>query len=281
VGFCPVLNLRFFAKPGLTKLKIGQDSTLPTPCPSRLKELITVANLEQDSDARKHLQAIARAFRAKRQATARPASIEFVLSQTVTISVQEGRVDTASHELILALNQIDPPENIGLIRECPKCLELFWAGRKDKEACTRHADALRKRETRLWAKKKAEERAKRQASRKKAQVKKPLEISRTTEAIIHAIMNQCRVFSSIDSEVYLELNRRGGRERGSLYRTATVIRCLKMLVDRGYLTHHPQDDPKKDRYAPTEKLKPLYKQILSIKEDRRQAFLATYFPDRK
>jgi hypothetical protein len=230
---------------------------LPTHCPSRLKELLDLANLDPNGETRSYLQTIARAFRAKRQKQSAPKTIEIILSHTLRISTADGEVSAPTHDLLLALNQIEPPSSIGLIRECPKCLELFWAGRKDKEACTRHADALRQKAKRHRVKQREAEREKRTAKRKDKRVKFS-ELSSTAWEVIQAIMNQYRVFYRIDREVAFRMQ--GGRTQVPSSRI--VRNCLNSLVKDGlldYYPHEPEDedeprDPLEDRWAPTQHL---------------------------
>ena len=162
---------------------------MPTPCPSRLKELIALANLEPDSDTRKHLQVIARAFRAKRQGKPTPPAIQIEIQQLITVSLSDGAIQTPGGELESALDLIDPPGNIQLVRECPKCLEIFWAGRKDKEACDKHVSWWGKREWRRKGREKAERRARAKARRAKSKSRVERPLSKTSLMIIEAIAN--------------------------------------------------------------------------------------------
>ena len=256
---CPISDSLFSVNRPFLKFKIGQHSTLPTPCPSRLKELIDLANLDPNGETRSYLHAIARAFRAKRQKKSAPKTIEIPLSQPLSISTADGVVTSLPHDLVIALNQIDPPSGIDMIRECPKCLELFWAGRKDKEACARHADALRKQAKRLSLKQRQADREKNLARRKEKRIRFS-KLSNTAWAVIGAIMGQYRVFWRIDSQVAFSLQMDDKRPPNRLI----VRNCLDKLVKDGYLTYHPhpQDedsdeprDPLEDRWAPTQKLK--------------------------
>lgn len=210
---------------------------MPTPCPSRLKELIALANLEPDSEARKHLQAIARAFRANRQGEADAPSIQLEIRQIITVALGDGRVETSRGELELALDEIEPPDKIDLIRECPspKCLEIFWAGRANKEACKKHAGAWSKSEWRRRVEEKKAEKARIRASRAEIRKKTPFELSLTTATILDAVVEQNHYFDSIDQFCYMKLSKYGyGRFKG-VYRTPNVISGLEKLAEHDYL----------------------------------------------
>jgi len=217
---------------------------LPTPCPSRLKELIALANLEPDSEARKHLQAIARAFKAQRQRKPKaPASIKIEIKQTITVLLGDGTIETPRDEVELALDQIEPAIKIDLIRECPRCLEIFWAGRDDKEACTKHSDALRKREKRRRDKEKAEKAAKAKARRATAKSRFAKPLSKTSETILEAIADHQHTLESIDNHCFHEL-RHQGSGHGGMYVPATVKKCLTLLTDLGYIDATEREDEK-------------------------------------
>ena len=204
----------------------------------------------EDNDV---LRLIARAFRAKRQRKGSKRPIKIESRSEVTISLEDGHV-TASNELALALDQIEPASKIHLIRECPVCSPIFWAGRSDAEACPEHSATWRKRKHRRKRTAQVAERAKQRAKRKEKQTEESLKLSRTTAAILYAIDEQCRTWKSIDDHVYSSLRKKRRKYRESppgIYRTATVKRSLKMLVERGYLTYTGAND----YYAPTEKLK--------------------------
>jgi len=215
---------------------------LPTPCPSRLKELIALANLEPDSEALTHLRAIAQAFRAKRQKkTKASASVQIELKQTIKVLLADGTVETSRDELELVLAQIEPPSKIDLIRECPKCREIFWAVRADKEACDRHTAAWSKQEWRRKTKEKEAKRAKERERRAKSPSRTDKPLSLTSKIILEAIANQNHLFSSIDYYCFWELNR-SRRYGGNTYRTATVTRCLELLVDSEYIHRAERED---------------------------------------
>lgn len=216
----------------------------PTPCPSRLKELITLANLEPDSETRKHLRAIADIFRARRRGDKRPPAFVQIDSIFTVKVYLDGRLTTAHADLAVALKEVEHAETrIDLIRECPVCSEIFWAGRSDKEACDRHAARWRKQEQRRREKIKAEQRTKARVRRatSKGRIEKPL--SRTSMLILEAIANQLHRFDTIDYYVYRKMHiSRWVRRSDPLYRTATVIRCLKLLADSGYIDRTEIED---------------------------------------
>jgi hypothetical protein len=206
--------------------------------------LIALANLEPDSETRKHLISIARAFRAKRHGEKRLSA--FVQIDSVfTIKVHlAGRLSTAHDDLALALKEFEDSETrIDLVRECPICSDIFWAGRSDKEACDRHATRWRKQEQRRREKIKTEQRAKARVRRatSKRRIERPL--SRTSMLILEAIANQLHRFKTIDDHVYMKMHTsRWVRKTDPLYRTATVIRCLKLLADAGYIDRTEMED---------------------------------------
>lgn len=160
------------------------------PCPSRLKELIALANLEPDSETRKTLQAIARAFQAKRaKSKTAPAFIEIQTQNALKLHLVDVRIGLIREEIELALREVEPPSNIGLIRECTVCPEIFWAGRDDTVACSlRHAERWGKREQR---RKKAEREVKRVIDRTKRQQ------SRRTRLSVRLYLTVFRTSTSI------------------------------------------------------------------------------------
>ena len=235
---------------------------MPTPCPSRLKELIALANLEPDSEARKHLQTIARAFKARRQRKAdAPRFIRIKLQQTITVILDDGTIETPRGELELALAEIEPASKIGLIRECPKCLEIFWAGRSDKEACgkeacTRYADALRKRGKRRKDREVEAERNRKLAERIQRRPKEPFELNKTMATILDAIDDQRRTFDKIDWFCWAHL--------GKAYLKVNVISGLQRLVEFGVLQ---RDDPEEGPtyYTPRRKMQELRREVFARK----------------
>lgn len=218
---------------------------MPTPCPSRLKELISRANQEPYPEVRKHLQAIARAFDARRKGKAdAPSSIQIETKRTMTVILGDGTVEIPRDELELALDQIEPPSNIDRIRECP-CTDIFWASRSDKVACDRHTVAWSKREWRRKAREKAEQRAKAQAERQRQRAERPFELTITTAAILDAIFDNIRRFSKIDWYCWAYLDKH--------YLAVNVKPSLDLLVAAGFLSCTEQQ--KENWYFATEKLK--------------------------
>jgi hypothetical protein len=226
-------------------------------CPPLLKKLIKRVNSSKsgENDA---LRLIARAFAAKRQKK-RIHTVAVQTSTEIIISLQDGTF-RATNELIQALDEIESPNHIELIRECRRCPVVFWAGRADKEACDKHLVAWRKQRQRAKALK-----AETQRQKKKALLaNKPLRWSKrsnTTKAVISAIMNQRRVFWRIDNWVVSELR---WQLKAPVTNRRIVRQCLNALVKEDFLTYHPhpQDedsdeprDPLEDRWAPTQKLR--------------------------
>jgi DNA-binding MarR family transcriptional regulator len=251
---------------------------LPTPCPSRLKELIALANLEPDSEVRKHLKAIAEAFRTKRRRQNATSSIDIPSPFQIRIDLENGALTGVYDELAVALQQVESESNVDRIRQCPICSEIFWAGRADKEACARHAVRWRKQEWRREEKKRIAEREKRHAQRVRRQIQKPFELSRTTAAILDAVeLEQKRRFKTIDDYCYLHL-RAWGRHTG-MYRTVNVTRGLKKLEELGYIhCYRPEDDKDaKPYYTPTTKLKLFRKALLA---GTKYTLLETWVKDR-
>ena len=233
----------------------------PAPCPSLLKELIKRANARPLEES-EPLRLIARAFRAKRQGKGRKRTMKIESRSEITISL-DGDV-SVTDAVALALGQIQPANKIGLIRECPVCFQIFWAGRSDAEACPKDSQAWRKREQRRRDREIEGRRAKNRTRRKESRADKPLKVSRTTRAILGALASHCRLWQSIDNHCYLRLGATGRRE--GKYRTATVKRCLKMLLDLGFVTC---DDTtvKNPYYAPSEKINRYYREDFFIFED--------------
>jgi hypothetical protein len=144
--------------------------------------------------------------------------------------------------------EIDPPSKMDLIRECPECNRVFWAGRDDKRVCDKDAERSRKREQRRKGKVEA---AKQAAERKDAQLKLALQrLSPTAVALLNAIVIKgIRTFYKIDFEIWHELKEDSGVRRVPNLRI--VRRTLNMLVNRGYLNHNPhRDDQDLDYYFP-------------------------------
>lgn len=215
----------------------------PTPCPSRLKELIALANLEPDSEARKNLQAIARAFRAKRQRQKGPDFIEIASPFAIRINLDGGILSGVFDEFAYALDQAESESNVNRIRECPFCSEIFWAGRRDKEACSRHSDRWRKQEQRRRKRELEAKRAKQRARRAEARKTKPYELSKTAAIILEAVIDLQHTLKSIDDYCYMALSSRYGYGRfEGVYNKPTVERCLRALVEYDYLAASDLED---------------------------------------
>jgi len=233
----------------------------PAPCPSLLKELLKRTNARPVAES-EPLRLIARAFRAKRQGKGRKRTMKIESRSEITISL-EGYI-SVTDTLALALSQIQPASKVGLIRECPVCFQIFWAGRSDSEACPKDSQAWRKREQRRRDREIEERRAKNRTRRKESRADKPLKVSRTASAILGALATRCRYWKTIDDHCYSKL--RATRRYEGKYRTATVKRSLKMLLDLGFVTC---DDTtvKNPYYAPTEKINRYYREGLFIFEE--------------
>lgn len=234
----------------------------PAPCPSLLKELIKRANARPLEES-EPLRLIARPFRAKRKAKRKRRTVKIESRNVITISLEDGRV-SATDALTLALDQVDPASKIDLIRECQICSQIFWAGRSDSEACARHAERWRKREQRRKKGERDAKRASSRAKRKERRADRPVRISRTSSAILAALANRCRFWKTIDDYCYSEL--RATRRHEGKYRTATVKRCLGMLLDLGFVTC-ADTTPKNPYYAPTEKINRYHREGLFIFEE--------------
>jgi hypothetical protein len=179
------------------------------------------------------------------------------LPSTITISL----ADYSSHirnDLASALADIDPPDLIERIRECPvlHCQRLFWAGRDDKKACDKHVGLWRKRENRKEIKKRE---SAADAKRRNADATKTLEgMTRTARSVIRAIMDKSASdFYAIDGESWHEFF-----DDGRVPRSKRVIRLVThKLYKDGYLEYHESAERRdrygfsdNDRYYPTQKL---------------------------
>jgi DNA-binding MarR family transcriptional regulator len=226
--------------------------------------LISLANLEPDSETAKNLQAIAGALRDKRRRQNKADFIDIPSPFQIRINLENGKLTGIYDELALALQDVEFESNVDRIRECPICSEIFWAGRADKEACARHAVRWRKQEWRRKEKAKKAERVKRRAQRINRLIQKPFELSLTTATILDAVgMQQKRTFKTIDDYCYLHL-RAWGRQKG-MYRTVNVVRGLKKLEELGFIhCYRPEDDEDvQPYYTPTTKLKELRRKLLT------------------
>lgn len=220
----------------------------PKLCPTRLRRLIAEAN-GKPIDTSHPLRLILRALKDKSQNKG-PDTLPLQSMSLVTINLTDYSV-TVRNELAIAIKEIDPPDRINLIRECQKCPLLFWAGRVDKVACDKHAEQWRKSKQRT--KQKAEQaQAEKEASERR--IRKELKgMRRTAVALLNAIViGKERVFWKIDNEAYIYLKQSPLVRRVSNERI--VRQTLKMLVDRGYLSHEPHGNPREDRYFASKKL---------------------------
>jgi len=207
--------------------------------------LIEVVNLvlpeEADyvREARDSLRSIARAFLARRrgESDAR-AFIQITGHHTIKLNLEARMVEFSEDELTLAFEQIEPPSRIDLIRECPICSLIFWAGRSDKETCgPEHSGVWRKREQRRKDRERKEERAKERAKRikRRANANKPFKLSKTTATILDAVDDRNRTFKTIDDYCNLHLRKHKYSRSPGVYRTVNVTRGLKLLTELGFL----------------------------------------------
>src|SRR6185295_128484 len=163
----------------------------PTACPERLRKLINRVNKESSDQARDEarvLRQILQAIQNWRQNKGSTDTFQVNLPSTITIDFR----DFSSHirnEFASALADIDPPEMIERIRECPveHCNTLFWAGRDDKVACDRHVDVWRKRKNRRDIKQRKTVAA---TKRRKQEATETFDqMNRTTQSVIRAVMS--------------------------------------------------------------------------------------------
>jgi hypothetical protein len=165
------------------------------------------------------------------------------------------------NELASALEDIDPPDLIDRIRECPVsyCGELFWAGRTGragKKACNKHVDLWRKRENRKDIKQRKSAAA---SKRRKEEATKTLDqMNRTALSVISAIIvSGAHKFSTIDGESWHDFYHDDLLPRSTL----VVRRVTHKLHKDGYLDFYESADRRdrygfspNDRYYPTQKL---------------------------
>jgi hypothetical protein len=229
----------------------------PTPCPERLGKLIARVN-RQSSDESHVLRQILTAIQNKRQNNKGPDTYVVNLPSTITINL----TNYESHirnELADALADIDPPDLIERIRECPveHCNSLFWAGRDDKVACDTHVARWRQKEYRRNKKIRDATTA---TKRRKAQAINTFDgMSRTAQAVIRAIIGaeRPRSFGRIDSESADDL-----RDTDDVIPSTWVVRNVThSLYKDGYLDFYESADRRdrrgfspNDRYYPTQKL---------------------------
>jgi hypothetical protein len=232
----------------------------PTPCPERLGKLIARVN-RQSSDESHVLRQILTAIQNKRQNNKGPDTYVVNLPSTITINL----TNYESHirnELADALADIDPPDLIERIRECPveHCNTLFWAGREDKVACDRHVDLWRKRKNRRETKERKTAAA---TKRRKQEAANTFDqMNRTAQSIIRAVMLAgARKFSTIDGYSWHDFY-----DDDLLPRSTWVVRNVThSLYKDGYLTYHESAERRDrrgfsndDRYYPTPKLTELW-----------------------
>jgi len=231
----------------------------PTPCPERLRKLINRVNKEAGDEAHV-LRLILQAIRKHKQGKG-AATYVVDLPSKITINL----TNYTSHirnELALALEDIDPPDLIERIRECPvtDCNSLFWAGRVDKEACDKHVDLWRKRNNRQDIKLRKNAAA---TKRREHEATKTLEgMTKTALSVIHVIMaKKARSFRTIDIESSHRLY-----DSGEVIRSTKVVRqTTHKLFKDGYLEYYESAERRDrhgfsndDRYYPTQKLRALW-----------------------
>jgi ribosomal protein S27AE len=193
---------------------------------------------------------ILRAFQDRRQNKGLDTLVVDSPSQ-VRINLDNFKV-TVRSELKVALDEIDPPSAIHLIRECPECGCVFWAGRNDKTACDKHRGTIRKRKQRQDKQAEREKTKEQLYAEQKEQAIKTF--SRTAIAVLDAIViGGNRVFNKIDYAVWFALKDDGSGRR--VPNPHIVRGTLNMLVRRGYLTHNERAGrPREDEYEPRQKL---------------------------
>jgi hypothetical protein len=228
----------------------------PTPCPERLRKLIDRVNKEAGDEAHV-LRKILSEIQKKRQNSKGQDTYVATLPSKITINLIDFSSDIRN-ELASALADIDPPDLIDRIRECPvsHCGDLFWAGRAGKKACDKHVDLWRKRENRKDIKQRKSAAA---TKRRKQDATNTFdEMNRTAQSVIRAIMvSAARQFSTIDNESWHDFYNDDLLPRSTLI----VRRVTHRLYKDGYLDFHESADRRNrygfspnDRYYPTQKL---------------------------
>jgi hypothetical protein len=228
----------------------------PTPCPERLRKLINRVNKESGDQARDEarvLRQILQAIQNWRQNKGSTDTFQVNLPSTITIDFR----DFSSHirnELASALADIDPPEMIERVRECPveHCNTLFWAGRDDKKACDKHGERVRQANYRRDIKDRKTAAA---GKRRKHEVKTTLnEMKRTARAVIRAVMvARKRKFQRIDVQTSQIL----WSAYGFIPSTRVIRNVTHKLHKDGYLDYFPSAERGfaiEDQYYPTQKL---------------------------
>lgn len=231
----------------------------PKACPLHFQRLIDRFN-EQPSESNP-IKQILRAFRDNKQGKSTDIVTVKGLSQ-ITINLVDFGI-TLRDELELALLEIDLPNLVDLIRECPVsyCGRMFWVGRDDKRACDKHVGRWRQREYRRNKKEKEAEAEQAEAANRKGEKAKEAlsELSPTAIEVIRAIMRpeRPRLFWDIDWWVAY-----GHRQSSEVVRSTHVVRqTITKLVRDGYLMYSESAEPEEDRYDPTQKLIDLWVEI--------------------
>jgi hypothetical protein len=239
----------------------------PTPCPERLRKLL--ARINRQSDESKVFRDVVRLSQKYRQNNKAQDSHVVNLPSTITIDF----TDYSCHirnDLADALKDIDPPDLIERIRECPvfHCGRLFWAGRDDKKACDKHIALERQRE---YRRKKKQADTKAAAKRAQNEARQILSGMKTTaQSVIRAIMaSDASQFGEIDGAAWQEFY-----NDGMVPRSTWIVRNVThKLYKDGYLDYHESADSRDrrgfsiyDRYTPTRKLISLWNDSLGLWE---------------
>ena len=221
-----------------------------------MRKLIDRLNRESSDEAHV-LRKILSAIQNKRQNNKGPETYVVNLDSKITISLTDYSFHIRN-DLATALAEIDPPELIERIRECPvaHCGHLFWAGRKDKKACDKHGDRVRKATNRRDTKERKRAAATKRRQREATKIFN--EMNRTAQSVIRAIMvSGAETFGSIDVVSWHEFF-----NDGRVPRSTRVVRLTthKLFKD-GYLEFHESAERRNrfgfsadDRYYPTQKL---------------------------
>lgn len=222
-------------------------------CPHHVRRLINRLN-EQQSGQPNPLKQILKAVRDKEQGKS-PDTVPVKTLSEITINLIDFRIRVRT-ELELALLEIDLPNIVDLIRECPveSCGRLFWAGRNDKVACDDHVELWRRRKNRQKEKEERLNDGKQATEHKHAQLKEEAvkRLSRTAVALLNSIViHGNRIFWMIDNQAYDELKQ---IPRFRVPQRYVIRRTLTMLVDRGYLRYLERAERHEDRYEPRQKL---------------------------
>jgi hypothetical protein len=225
-----------------------------------LHKLINRLNKEGGDEAHV-LREILAAIQKFRQNNKAPNTYRAKLPSAITVDL----TDYTSHirnELAEALADIDPPDLIDRIRECPvsHCGDLFWAGRGDKKACDKHVAGWRKTQNRRDIKQRKTVAATKRRKQKATETFD--QMNRTAQSVIRAIMaSGARKFTTIDGYSWHDFN-----DDDLLPRSTWVVRNVThSLYKDGYLTYHESAERRDrrgfsndDRYYPTPKLTELW-----------------------